>query len=140
MKTTLVPYLNFDGQTAEAMKFYQSMLGGELTMQTFAEAGMADKPEIAERVMHADLKNEAVSFMASDTHPDHSQPLAMGNNVHLSMVGSEEAKLTQYFNKLAEGGTIDMPLEKQFWGDVFGMLTDKFGIHWMVNISAAEQE
>lgn len=121
------------------MQFYHSVFGGELRIQTFAEAGMADKPELGARVMHADLKNEAVSFMASDTHPDHSLPLVVGNNVHLSIVGSDEAKLTKYFNKLAEGGTIDMPLEKQFWGDLFGMLTDQFGVHWMVNISSAEQ-
>ena len=139
METTLVPYLNFDGQTAEAMKFYQSILGGELNIQTFAEAGMADKPEIADMVMHAHLKNEALNIMASDTNPDHSPPLAAGNNVNLSLNGSDEAKLTQVFNRLAAGGTVDMPLEKQFWGDTFGMLTDKFGIHWMVNISPPQQ-
>ncbi len=139
METTLVPYLNFDGQTAEAMKFYQSILGGELNIQTFAEAGMADNPEIADMVMHAHLKNEALNIMASDTNPDHSPPLAAGNNVNLSLNGSDEAKLTQVFNRLAAGGTVDMPLEKQFWGDTFGMLTDKFGIHWMVNISPPQQ-
>lgn len=139
MKITLLPYLNFDGQTAEAMKYYQSIFGGELFMQTYAEAGMADKPEVSDRVIHADLKNDTVSFMASDTHPDHSQPLAVGNNVHLSIIGTDDAMLTQYFNQLAEEGTIFMPLEKQFWGDVFGSLTDKFGINWMVNISASDQ-
>jgi PhnB protein len=67
---------------------------------------------------------------------NYSPPLTVGNNVHLSLIGSDEANLTRYFNRLSEGGTVDMPLEKQFWGDAFGMLTDKFGVHWMVNISA----
>lgn len=139
MNTTLLPYLNFDGQTTEAMKFYHSIFGGELSMQTFAEAGMADKPELGERVIHAQLKNDALSFMASDTHPEFSPPFVPGNNINMSIVGTDSAKLTEYFNKLSEGGKIDMPLEKQFWGDVYGALTDKFGVPWMVNISSPEQ-
>lgn len=140
MNTTLVPYLNFDGQSAEAMQFYQSIFGGELNVQTFAEAGMAAEGELGGRAMHAELKSEAMSIMASDTHPEHSLPLVAGNNVHLSLIGSDESTLRRYFDQLAGGGRIDMPLERQFWGDLFGMLTDKFGVHWMVNISSAEQE
>jgi PhnB protein len=139
MKTTLVPYLNFDGRTSEAMKFYHSVLGGELKMQTFAEAGMAEKSELGNRIMHADLKTDTVSMMASDTHSDHSQPLMAGNNINLSLIGTDEATLSEYFNKLAEGGQIVMPLEKQFWGDLYGMLIDKFGIPWMVNISPEQK-
>jgi PhnB protein len=139
MNTTLLPYLNFDGKTAEAMKFYQSIFGGELNMQTYGEAGMEEDPELGNRVIHADLRNDKFSIMASDTHPEHSQPMSLGNNVHLSIIGSDKDRLTQYFHKLSEGGSIYMPLEKQFWGDIFGSLTDKFGINWMVNISAGEQ-
>lgn len=132
MKPKLTPYLTFDGKTAEAMKFYQSVLGGKLTMQTFGESGMPTTPEEKDRIIHADLKNDTLSFMASDGSPDH--PVHMGDNISKSIAGSDEATLTKYFNSLAEGGIIDMPLAKQFWGDTFGMLTDKFGVHWMVNI------
>ena len=135
MKNTLSPYLTFKGNCREAMTFYQSILGGELTMQTFGET-MPDgtPPSHKDQIMHASLQNDALSFMASDGPPGGT--VTFGNNVHLSLVGDDEAALTKYFNRLAEDGDIKMPLAKQFWGDTFGMLTDRFGIHWMVNISA----
>jgi PhnB protein len=137
MKPTLTPYLNFNGNTAEAIRFYQSVLGGELTLQTFGEAGMAKKPEEKDRVVHATLKNDLFSFMASDGHPD--RPVIFGDNIHMSLMGSEGDKLPEFFNKLSQGGKVHMPLAKQFWGDTFGMLTDKFGVHWMVNIASPKQ-
>lgn len=135
MTTKLVPYLNHDGKTAEAMKFYQSIFGGELVMQTFADAFPDTRQEWRERIMHAMLTTEEISIMASDTHPEHSLPNVIGNNVSLSIVGSDTEKLTEYFNKLSAGGKIEMSLEKQFWGDLFGTCEDKYGFHWMVNIS-----
>lgn len=138
MKSTLLPYLNFNGDTAEAMKFYQSILGGELTMQTFGKSGMPVSPEHKDKIMHADLKNDLLSFMASDNPPGTN--VTFGDNIHMSIIGTDEEKITGYFNKLAEGGKIDTPLAKQAWGDKFGMLTDKFGVHWMVNISSTEQK
>lgn len=134
MKPILSPYLNFNGQTAEAMKFYQSVLGGELKMQTFGESGQGTTPEEKNLIMHASLENGALSFMASDGGAEHQ--VTMGNNIHMSLMGDDEATLTKYFNGLAEGGKVDMPLAKQFWGDIYGQLTDKFGVHWMVNISS----
>jgi PhnB protein len=139
MKPTLTPYLNFNGKCKEAMEFYQAILGGELKMQSFEDAGQTNvSDEEKKLIMHADLKNDALSFMASDGNAHN--PVTMGNSVNMSIVGSDDAKLTEFFNKLAEGGKVDMPLEKQFWGDKFGMLTDKFGIHWMVNISAEQNK
>ena len=138
MKPTLNPYLTFDSKTAEAMKFYQSVLGGELKMQTFGESGMPTTPEDKDKIIHADLKNGDLSFMASDGNKEH--PVHMGDNISMSISGDDEAKLTEIFTKLAEGGEIGMPLAKQFWGDTFGMLMDKFGIHWMVNISSGPQK
>jgi PhnB protein len=129
----LSPYLNFNGETAEAMKFYQSILGGELTMQTFGEANMAQTPQEKDRIVHAALKCGSFSIMASDTHPNFQ--LKFGDNIHMSLTGSENDRLTQVFNKLAQGGKVDMALAKQFWGDTFGMVTDKYGVHWMVNIT-----
>lgn len=138
MNTTLSPYLNFDGQTAEAMRFYQSVLGGELNIQTFGESGMGEDPAVKDRVIHAHLKNDAINLMASDTNP-YQSALAQGNNVHLSLNGSDEGRLTRAFQGLAEGGTVTMPLERQFWGDLFGMVQDRYGINWMVNISPVSQ-
>jgi PhnB protein len=137
MESTLNPYLNFNGNTAEAMKFYQKVLGGELTMQTFGEAKMSEKPVEKDLIVHAALKSDSISLMASDTQPD--RPANFGDNVHMSITGNDSAKLTQVFSGLAEGGKVDMPLAQQFWGDTFGMLTDKFGVHWMVNITSQAQ-
>lgn len=137
MKTTLNPYLMFSGNAADAMTFYQTVLGGELTLQTYGDAGMSDASEQKDKVLHAALTNDALTIMASDDNPEQGATVTMGNNVHLSIVGSDEDELTGYWNKLAEDGEIVMPLEKQFWGDVFGMITDKFGVHWMINISSS---
>jgi PhnB protein len=138
MDTTLVPYLNFNGNAAEAMKFYHSILGGELKVQTFGEAKMARSPEDNDKVVHATLKSGGFSFMASDTMAE--RQAKAGDNVHMSISGSDHAWLTEVFNKLSQGGSVDMPLAKQFWGDTYGQLTDKFGIHWMVDIAASPQQ
>jgi PhnB protein len=137
MESTLVPYLNFNGNAGEAMKFYRGALGGELTMQTFGEAKMAERPEDEQRIIHATLKSPGLTFMASDTMPN--REAKFGDNIHMSISGHEEARLVEVFNRLSEGGKVDMPLAKQFWGDTYGQLTDKFGVHWMVNITAQPQ-
>jgi PhnB protein len=135
---TLNPYLNFMGQTEAAMEFYKSIFGGELTMQTFKEAGFPHEPKDDNLVIHAMLKNDMFIIMASDGNAEH--PVKnVGDNIHLSLQGSDQAKLTEFFNKLASGGKVDMKLEKQFWGDTYGQVTDKFGIHWAVNITSGEQ-
>ncbi len=137
MEPMLSPYLNFNGNAAEAMKFYKSILGGDLTMQTFGEAKMAQTPKEKDLIVHAALRSDSLSFMASDTPP--SRPAKFGDNVHLSITGGDAKKLGDIFSKLSQGGKVDMPLAKQFWGDTFGMLTDKFGVHWMVNIASQPQ-
>jgi PhnB protein len=134
MEPTLAPYLTFTGNASDAMKFYHSILGGELSMQTFEEAKMAQSPEDNDKIIHATLKSDSLSIMASDGNSQ--MQVKFGDNVSLSISGSDYAKLTEVFNKLAEGGKVQMPLAKQFWGDTFGMCTDKFGIHWMVNITS----
>lgn len=136
MQTKLIPYLNFNGNAAEAMKFYQSVFGGGLTVQSFAHAFPETPEEYAERTMHASLETEELCIMASDTHPEHGQPFVVGNNVNLSLIGTDVEKLSQYFEQLATGGKIQMPLEKQFWGDIYGVCEDLFGVCWMINITA----
>ncbi len=135
MNATLSPYLNFNGSTAEAMRFYQSVLGGDLNIQTFGDAGVAQDDEQKNLTLHAALTSNGITLFASDGRPD--VKVVFGDNVHLSLQGSDSEKLTGYFNGLSASGQVDMPLAKQFWGDTFGMLTDKFGVHWMVNITAS---
>jgi PhnB protein len=137
MDPVLTPYLTFNGNAAKAMKFYHSVLGGELAMQTFGETKASQRPEEKDLIIHATLKNEGLTFMASDAMTD--RQAKFGDNVHMSISGNNRAKLTEVFNGLAKGGKVDMPLAKQFWGDTFGQLTDQFGIHWMVNITAQQQ-
>jgi PhnB protein len=133
MKLVLNPYLNFNGNAKDAMKFYQSVFGGKLTVQTFEEMKMAKSETEKKLVMHARLDNDSLTLMASDIRP--GMQIHRGNNVHLSIMGSDEKELKKIFDSLAAGGKVEMPLKKEFWGDTFGMLTDKFGISWMVNIS-----
>jgi len=137
MDPQLTPYLTFNGKAAEAMKFYHSVLGGELALQTFAEAKMARNPAEGGLIVHAVLKNEGLTFMASDAMPD--RQAKFGDNVHMSISGQDSPKLTKIFDLLAKGGRVDMPLAKQFWGDTYGQLTDKFGVHWMINITSHPQ-
>jgi PhnB protein len=136
MKLQLYAYLNFDGTCREAMSFYQSVLGGELKMQTFAEAGMGQDPKTANQIIHSYLDNGMVSLFGSDV-ADHG-PVKLGTSVNLCLFGTDQAKLTEVFNKLSAGGKVDMPLAKQFWGDVFGSFADKYGINWMVNLGEAK--
>lgn len=133
----LSPYLNFNGDTEEAMNFYKSVLGGELQLSRFSDMHDPSVPEdYQNKIIHATLTTDVLSFMASDTPPGKS--VTFGDSVHLSLAGTDEALLTKFFNGLSEGGEVTMPLAKQFWGDTYGQFTDKFGIHWMVNISAAK--
>ena len=137
MKTTLNPYLTFNGDAKPAMEFYHGVLGGELKLQTFGEAqGMPVPPGYEDRIIHAYLDADGVIIMASDAPP--GSDATFGDNVSLSLVGSDADTLTRVFNDLSAGGKVTMPLAKQFWGDTFGMFTDRFGVHWMVNISSGQ--
>ena len=132
--TKLSPYLNFMGKGTEAMKFYHSILGGKLDIQSYGDTGQAKNDAEKDFLMHGALVDEVITLYASDGNEEHK--VTEGNSVHLCLMGDDEAKLTEYFNKLSEGGNVDMPLAKQFWGDTYGQLTDKFGMHWMINIVA----
>lgn len=135
MAATLNPYLTFPGTAREAMTFYQSVLGGELTMNTFGEYG-GDGPG-ADGIMHANLATpDGLTLMASDVPPGHEDGHSPGNNITCSLSGEGE-QLRSYWEGLSEGADIQMPLEKQIWGDEYGMLVDRFGIPWMVNIAGA---
>ena len=135
----LNPYMHFKDNAREAMEFYKSVFGGELTMSTFKE-GMGDSGPTADNIMHAMLViGPEMTIMASDTPP--GMEANPGASVGLSLSGesSDEEKLTEYWNKLSENGTPLVPLAKAPWGDTFGMLTDKFGMEWMVNIAGSKE-
>ena len=132
MATRLTPYLNFPEGTRAAMEYYRSVFGGELTVSTFGEFGNPD-PAVADKVMHAQLETDAgYTLMASDLAP--GMPFNPGDTITISLSGDDGDPLRRYWEKLSDGGTVTMPLEKQMWGDEFGMCTDRFGIAWMVNI------
>ena len=132
MASRLNPYLNFNGNARQALEFYTSVFGGNLNLSTFAEFGMAEAP-VADKIMHGQLETDAgYTLMAADTPPGMEFNGMHGFGVSLS--GDDADVLRGYFDKLADGGTVTMPMQKQAWGDEFGMVTDKFGVPWLVNI------
>ncbi|HUS26661.1 MAG TPA: VOC family protein [Nevskiaceae bacterium] len=135
MQTQLNPYIGFKGNAREAMEFYQSVFGGKLELHTFKEYHAAHDPSEEDNIMHSMLQaDNGITFMASDT------PTGMdykpGTNISMSLSGDNEEELRGYFDKLSAGGTMAVPLRKAEWGDTFGMFSDKFGIQWLVNITA----
>jgi PhnB protein len=132
----LNPYLSFNGNAREAMQFYAAVLGGELSLTTFGELG-SDGPD-ADRVMHAMLRTDSgYVIMGADVPSTMAfQPMS-GSSVSISGDETDSVALHSYWTKLSSGGTTTMPMEKQAWGDEFGMCIDKFGIPWMIDIGEA---
>jgi PhnB protein len=131
MASRLNPYLSFDGTARDAMEYYRSVFGGDLNISTFGESGM-DGPA-ADKVMHAQLETpNGFTLMASDTPPG-MEYAAPNGSISVSLSGDDQ-DLRASWEKLSDGGTVTMPLEKQAWGDEFGMCIDRFGTPWMVNI------
>jgi len=134
--TVLNPYLSFRDNARQALDFYQSVFGGELTRSTFAEYHASEDPAEQDKIMHGQLKTDGgLTLMAADT-PNRME-FTPGNNYSVSLSSDDEAELRGYWDKLAEGGMVAMPLEKAPWGATFGMCTDKFGVAWLVNIAGA---
>jgi PhnB protein len=134
--TAINPYLNFSGNCEEAFNFYKSVFGGEFRMvmrfkEVPAEYQMAANE--GEKIMHVALPiGQGTVLMGSDT-PAAMGPIINGNNYYISINAASEAEATKLFKGLSASGQVTVPLEKAFWGDYFGMCTDKFGIQWMVN-------
>lgn len=124
----LNPYIYFSGQAREAMEFYKSVFGGELFTQTRTDAGMKD--DHPDWLIHARLEGGNAKLLASDTE----RASAAAKKIELSLDGDNETELRGIFDKLGDGGQVRSPLNKEFWGDIFGSLTDKYGVVWMVNI------
>ena len=136
MATRLNPYLNFRDNAREAMEFYTSVFGGELTLSTFGESQMPVDPSESDMVMHAMLETPSgYTLMGADT-PSHME-YTPGGGFSVSLSGDDEPELRGYWEKLADGGTVAVPLAKAPWGDSFGMCVDRFGVSWLVNITGA---
>jgi PhnB protein len=133
MASRLNPYISFVNNARQALEFYKDVFGGTLTLNTFGEFGTQHSPDDADKIMHGMLQTDSgYTLMAADTpagmqhHP--------GDNIAVSLSGDDADELHGYWEKLSAGGTVSVPMEKQMWGDEFGMCVDKFGIGWMVNI------
>jgi PhnB protein len=138
MAARLNPYLTFHGTARQAMELYRDVLGGELTLTTFAEGGMPDAGD-PDHVMHGQLETDSgFTLMGSDAASGSpAQPIS-GVQISLSGDHDADAELTGYYEKLAAAGTVVEPLAAAPWGDKFGMVSDPYGILWMVNIAGAQ--
>jgi PhnB protein len=136
MPSRLNPYISFDGNARDAMQFYESVFGGNLSLSTFAEFGDPNAPN-SDKIMHGMLETEnGFTLMGADTPP--GQEYDPGNNFAVSLSGDDGDELRGYWDKLSGNGNVTVPLEKQMWGDEFGMCVDRFGVAWMVNIAGSQ--
>ncbi len=135
------PYLNFSGNCMEAFDYYKSVFGGEFSNVTrFSDmpSDALDDPAAADQIMHISLPLGDSVLMGSDV-PSNMGKVTAGNNTYVCVSPDSVADAERFFAGLAEGGTVEMPFGKQIWGDYFGSCTDRFGINWMVDVTAEEQ-
>jgi len=141
MATQINAYVGFNGNCTEAMNFYKECLGGELMLQKIGESPIANQfpPAMKDQVLHSSLtKNGTLLLMATDcVAPGGFQ---QGNNVALSLNCSSEEEINNFYSKLSEGGKIIDSLKQQFWGAMFGVFDDKFGVRWMLNYDKNQQQ
>jgi PhnB protein len=139
---TINPYLNFAGDTEKAMMFYKSVFGGEFNiLQKFRDMPGGEKIADVDqqKIMHMSLPIGANNHLsASDILPSMGQLLNVGNNFTLAVTTESEKEADKIFNALSKGGQITMTMTKAFWGAYVGMLTDKFGIQWMISFDATK--
>ena len=137
MASRLNPYISFKDTARPAMEFYKEVFGGTLAFNTFGEYGDPAAAD-ADLIMHGQLETDSgFTLMGADT-PE-GVDYNPGTNIAVSLSGDDGDELRGYWDKLSAEGTVTMPLEKQMWGDEFGMCVDKFGIGWMVNIAGDQQ-
>lgn len=138
MSITLNPYVSFKNTAREAMTFYKSVFGGELTLSTFGDLHASEDPAVVDLIMHSVLTTgTGFTLMASDTSGEVDRTAGVETSISVSGGAEDGETLRKAWDELSDGATITMPLETAMWGDTFGMLTDRFGIHWMVSIGAA---
>ncbi len=140
---TLNAYLNFNGNTEEAFNFYRSVFGGQfITLQRFRETPAAAHTPVddLDKIMHVALAVGGGVLMGTDSLESIGQKLVQGNNFYLSLTPESEHEAAALYDALSAGGKIEQPLEKMFWGALFGSFRDKFGVQWMVNYELAKSK
>jgi len=136
MPSLLNPYLSFQDNAREAMEFYHTVFGGDLQITTFKEGQMSSGPDDDNKIMHSQLTaTNGMVLMGSDTPEGMGMGYSPGTNVSISLSGDNHAELSGYWEKLAQGASITIPLAPSPWNSTFGMLTDKFGIAWLMDIA-----
>ena len=134
MASRLNPYISFKDNARQALEFYRDVFGGNLSVMTFGDMGAPGDTAASDKVMHGMLETDSgFTIMGADTPP--GAEFNPGSNMSVSLSGDDEQQLRGYWEKLSGNGTVTVPLEKQMWGDTFGMCVDQFGVPWMVNIS-----
>jgi PhnB protein len=135
MNTVLNPYLSFKNNAREAMQFYQSVFGGKLDLATFKDYHMTQNPAEENLIMHSMLVTGAgLTLMGADTPASMEQQ----PNGGIALSGDNYAELKGFYDKLTASGKVNMPLDKAPWGDYYGDCTDQYGVHWLINITAAK--
>lgn len=137
-------YLNFNGNCEEAFNFYKSVFGGEFTyIGRFGEMPPSDDFKVPDsdknKIMHVSLPIGSSILMGSDTVGDWAPTFVAGNNFSISITADTKSEADTLFGALSAGGQVTMPLENTFWGDYFGMFTDKFGVNWMISFNEAHK-
>ncbi len=144
--TTINIYLTFNGNCEEAFNFYKSVFGGEFPYvgrfkEMPADAGKGVSDDEGNRIMHISLPiSPETVLMGSDTGGEWASSYKQGNNFSISINADSKESADKIFNDLSAGGTVTMPMGNTFWGDYFGMLTDKFGINWMMSFNENVQK
>lgn len=143
MITGMNPYLVTNGNGQEAVKFYEEVLGAKVqSLQTFGD--MPDNPEYPtppeakDRILHAHMKVGDFDLLLSDTFPTTEQPYQLGEQVSIALIIDDAEQTRTIFDKLADGGTVGMPLQETFWSPLYGNVTDKFGVTWQISTEAKE--
>lgn len=141
--TNITAYFNFPGNTEEAMLFYQSVMGGEVSTSRYRDVPGGEKmaPDDQEKILHMALTTKGgVVIMATDSLASMKQTVSFGNNLHLCIQAESEKEVDKLFADLSAGGKVEMPVNKTFWGAYFGMCKDKYGVQWMINYTYQQQK
>lgn len=137
----ITPYLNFNGNAAEALAFYAKAFDGEIVFQQpYGDSPMAGSPDWKDKIMHATFQAGSLTLMASDIPEKDGTQVTAGTNTQLSLNFKHEEDIDRVFAVMSDGSHITMALQDTFWGAKFGMLTDKFGISWMFNFDRPKEQ
>ncbi|MBP7767406.1 VOC family protein [Candidatus Saccharibacteria bacterium] len=135
MKTFMCPYIQCNGNAREVVEYYLSVFGGKLDMNTFGEFGLDDNPEMKDKIMHAQLTTEGGMILMVSDNP--GGDFEDGSRISITVFGEDEEEIMGYWDKFSADATkVLVPMSEQVWGDKFGMLVDKYGTTWQMNISA----